>query len=133
VTVIKISILTTGRLARKTGQAAHSDTDNAMLVFGHATLVARALQRLPGGAAGCGGMRRNSGIVFLGGVRPSTGRAVTKSKQNNRFGVALAAGDCQSGWFTAQRETRYLRCGSAAPAATRIALRFDICQRWNYH
>jgi hypothetical protein len=62
VTVIKISILTTGRLARKTGQAAHSDTDNAMLVFGHATLVARALQRLPGGAAGCGGMRRNSGV-----------------------------------------------------------------------
>jgi hypothetical protein len=54
VTVIKISVLTTERLARKTGQAAHSDTDNAMLVFGHATLVARALQRLPSGTTGCG-------------------------------------------------------------------------------
>jgi len=54
VIVIEISVLTTERLARKTEPAAQSDTDNATLVFGHATLVARALQRLPGGATGCG-------------------------------------------------------------------------------
>jgi len=50
--VIKTSVLTTERHARKTGPAAQSD--NVKLGFGHATLVARALQRLPGGAAGCG-------------------------------------------------------------------------------
>jgi len=33
VTIIKISVLTTGQLARKTGPAAQSDTDNAMLIF----------------------------------------------------------------------------------------------------
>jgi hypothetical protein len=52
--VIKTSVLTTERHARKTGLAAQSDTDNAKLVFGHATLVACTLQRLPGGATGCG-------------------------------------------------------------------------------
>jgi len=52
VTVIKISVLTTERHARKTAHAAHSD--NVMLIFGHATLVARALQRLPSGTTGCG-------------------------------------------------------------------------------
>ncbi|MGH8760282.1 MAG: hypothetical protein ACREVW_12330, partial [Burkholderiales bacterium] len=44
--------MTTERHARKTGPAAQSD--NVMLVFGHATLVARALQRLPSGTTGCG-------------------------------------------------------------------------------
>jgi hypothetical protein len=103
--VITISVLTTERHARKTGPAAHSDTDNAMRNFGHATLVARALQRLP---RRHDRMRRNSRIVFPEGVRQSTGRPPAKSQKNNRFRIALAARDCQPGSLKGQRERLHL-------------------------
>jgi len=53
---------------------------------------------------------------------PSNGPAALKTRKNKRFGVALAAGDCQSRSFKPTAG-----CGSAAPEPTWIALRFDIC------
>jgi len=88
--------------------------------LGHATLVARALQRLPGKLI----VKISSEYTaterrFI----PSNGPAALKTRKNKRFGAALAAGDCQSRSFKPTAG-----CGSAAPEPTWIALRFDIYQ-----